>query len=128
MGLEVSTAALAIVYFEKLVFKGLVSKSNRKLVMSVCLVLAFKFNEANQEKETLKFLLDDIERVQSLSPKQVLQSEIYIFCHLLFGLKPADRDVLSHFHRLLKAIDQTPSNYLGEKQAEFYFESIDLED
>lgn len=45
-GLEISTLALAIVYFEKLIVKQIVFKENRKLKFAVCLLLAFKFNEA----------------------------------------------------------------------------------
>jgi|UPI00048FBEC3 hypothetical protein len=43
---EMSTLALAIVQFEKLVMKKLVIKRNRKLKFALCLILAFKFNES----------------------------------------------------------------------------------
>ena len=43
--IEISTAALAVVSFERLVLKGLVTKLNRRLTMATCLLLAFKFNE-----------------------------------------------------------------------------------
>ena len=44
--LEISTLALAVVYFEKLIIRKLVIKSNRKLKFATCLLLAFKFNES----------------------------------------------------------------------------------
>eukprot|EP00943_MAST-04B_sp_MAST-4B-sp1_P001437 g1437.t1 len=44
--LEISTLALAVVYFEKLIMRKLVIKSNRKLKFATCLLLAFKFNES----------------------------------------------------------------------------------
>mmetsp|Transcript_6083 Transcript_6083/g.13615 ORF Transcript_6083/g.13615 Transcript_6083/m.13615 type:complete len:533 (+) Transcript_6083:548-2146(+) len=123
VGLEMTTAALAIIYFEKLVFKGVVSKQNRKLVMSVCLVLAYKFNEKKnfQGSETLKKLLEDIERIQSLSPKQVLEAEFPVFGHLLFHLKVDTDEVMVHFSRLLKMTELNPITYLGEDLAKFFF-------
>jgi hypothetical protein len=45
--LELSTLALGIVYFERLVIKTLVMKTNRKLKFAACLLLAFKFNEGS---------------------------------------------------------------------------------
>ena len=50
LDLELSTAALAVVYFETLCLKRLVGKPNRKLVAAACLVLAFKFNECGPSK------------------------------------------------------------------------------
>ena len=52
--LELSTLALGIVYFERLVIKTLVMKTNRKLKFAACLLLAYKFNEgeSNDEDDT----------------------------------------------------------------------------
>ena len=46
--------------------------------MSVCLVLAYKFNEPlwRTEITPLRDVLADIERVQNLSPKVVLKEEL----------------------------------------------------
>jgi len=122
LNLEFSTAALAIIYFEKLVLKGVVLKQNRKLAMSVCLVIAFKFNEPKRPgAATLKDLLVDIERVQSLTHKQVLQAEFPVFGHLLFHLDVDKDQILYHFQKLLKAVETTPTEYLGEQQALFHF-------
>lgn len=49
--MQVSTIAFACIYFEQLCLKGLVAKANRRLVMAVCLVLAFKFNEVWQTRK-----------------------------------------------------------------------------
>ena len=123
LGIEMSTAALAIVYFEKLVLKGVVSKPNRKLVMSVCFVLAFKFNEQplGESRVPLSALLEDIERVQNLTPKQVLDAEFRIYAHLLFHLHVRKRDYMPHFQQLLHQIETNPSTYLGIDRAEYYF-------
>lgn len=46
VGTEVATMALAWVYFERLCLKGLVTKTNRRLTMSACLILAYKVRHA----------------------------------------------------------------------------------
>ena len=43
--IELSTVALAVILFERLCLKGLVTKANRRLTMAVSLLLAYKFNE-----------------------------------------------------------------------------------
>jgi len=45
LDIEMATAALAIVSFERLVISGCVTKHNRRLSMAVCLLLAHKFYE-----------------------------------------------------------------------------------
>jgi len=45
--MEVSTVALACVYFERLALDCRVDKSNRRLVFAACLLLAAKMNERN---------------------------------------------------------------------------------
>ncbi|CAE7572000.1 Cables1, partial [Symbiodinium microadriaticum] len=45
LGIEMSTIAIAFILFEHLCLKGVVTKTNRRLSMAVCLVLAIKFNE-----------------------------------------------------------------------------------
>jgi hypothetical protein len=101
--LELSTVALGIVYFEKLVFKGVVTKPNRKLIMSACLVLAFKFNEEpSADEQGVQALLDDIQQVQSLAPKQVLNAEFAVFAHLHFRLKVKESEWMPQFNHLVK--------------------------
>ncbi|KAJ1550476.1 CDK5 and ABL1 enzyme substrate 1, partial [Cladochytrium tenue] len=46
--LELSSVAVAFVYFEKLVLKGFVTKPNRRLVAAVCLLLAAKVNDPKE--------------------------------------------------------------------------------
>ena len=43
--LEISTVALAIIYFERLCLDCRVDKSNRRLSFAACLLLAIKINE-----------------------------------------------------------------------------------
>ena len=45
--MEISTLALAIIYFERLCLDCRVDKSNRRLSFAACLLLALKVNESN---------------------------------------------------------------------------------
>jgi hypothetical protein len=53
--------AIAVINFERLCIKGLVTKMNRKLTMAVSLLLAYKFNEnSNTYHKTIKHSPQDI--------------------------------------------------------------------
>ena len=45
-GLELSTLALACVYFERLCFQRCVTKFNRRVTFACCVLIAYKFNES----------------------------------------------------------------------------------
>ncbi len=47
--LELSTAAIAHVYLEKLILDNLARKESRKISAAVCLLLAIKFNESPRD-------------------------------------------------------------------------------
>ena len=49
LDLELSTAAIAHVYLEKLILLNLVRKHSRKVTAAVCLLLAVKFNEVPRD-------------------------------------------------------------------------------
>ena len=48
LDLELSTIALACVYLERLCWRNVLDKKNRRLASAACLILAFKWNEAVQ--------------------------------------------------------------------------------
>ena len=48
LDLELSTVALACVYLERLCWRNVLDKKNRKLASAACLTLAWKWNEAVQ--------------------------------------------------------------------------------
>ncbi|TMW57993.1 hypothetical protein Poli38472_013467 [Pythium oligandrum] len=117
LDLEVATAALACVYFEKLVLSHYVNKSNRKLYMSVCLLLAAKFNEPHASdalRLMIKKILAEIDQVHSLPSRDVLTTEFKVYAQLSFNLHVPLAEIHPHFTRLLKLIESNPRKYLDE--------------
>ena len=105
-----STAALAHVYFERLVLRRVVNKANRKLVAAVSLSLAAKWNEP----ESLGTLLAAVERHYSIPRATVFRSEFSAYAELAFDLRLEPGDIFPHFSRLLTQAERTPHDYLGE--------------
>ncbi|EOD30820.1 hypothetical protein EMIHUDRAFT_365216, partial [Emiliania huxleyi CCMP1516] len=119
---EVSTAALAHVYFERLVLRRVVNKANRKLVAAVSLSLAAKWNEP----ESLGTLLAAVERHYSIPRATVFRSEFSAYAELAFDLRLEPGDIFPHFSRLLTQAERTPHDYLGEANfAEFQAEFLE---
>ncbi|KAF1316763.1 Cyclin, partial [Globisporangium splendens] len=117
LDLEIATAAMACVYFEKLVLSHYVNKSNRKLYMSVCLLLAAKFNEpkASQSmKNAIKKILEEIDQVHSIPSREVLTAEFTVYAQLSFSLHVPLAEIQPHFTRLLKLIESNPRKYLDD--------------
>jgi hypothetical protein len=118
---ELSSGALSYIYFEKLVLKGVVIKTNRKLVGATCLLIAVKFNEgiyqASQFVRNFNTLAPST-WVNSFVIGDVLKLEFSVFSHLRFNLFVKGRDAAEHFLKLLAFKDMTLSDYLGISQAE----------
>ena len=84
---DVSTVAMAWVYFEHLVFrKNLVHKGNRKQLAGTCLVLAYKFNEpesiehddARDSLKTLASLIRKLDRKDPLDFEDITAGELEV--------------------------------------------------
>eukprot|EP00741_Cyanophora_paradoxa_P015595 tig00020902_g15055.t1 len=107
--MDVTTLALAIVYFEKLVLKNLVSKPNRRLLADICFLLAMKFSEPKYPACAPAFF-EAVSDVHGIPKKDLLRSEWAVFVDLNFSLHAPVRHVMPHFHRLsaLAAIDTRP--------------------
>jgi hypothetical protein len=109
MDFEYATAALAYVYFEKAVMLNAVEKSNRKLVASTALLLAYKYNEpvvtAEEEAQKRKMepLFDCLTQIFFVKHADVLGFEFTLFSLLQFELD-MDMDTLTvHLARMLLA-------------------------
>ena len=60
------TVALGWVLFEKLIYKGIVKKHNRKLIAAICLFVAFKetvYGGYTQNEERFQMLEQDFKKV-----------------------------------------------------------------
>lgn len=132
--LDISTVAVAWVYFEQLVIKGRVDKKNRKQIAGTCLVLAYKYyNESDDtedhtivdsegpSKETreLHELLSHIRNMDKkdrLDPADVLVKEFSVFAWLEFWVKLECDEVQHHVHAMLAYLEKDFELYYGSEQ------------
>jgi hypothetical protein len=136
LDLEVSTAVLAILYFETLCLKCLVDKVNRKLVSATCFFLAFKFNEAGPHHSVtlakllevclffavsfpfiffilLDLSLQTLESTFDVRRFDIFRSEFDVLVELDFNLHFTSAHVLPHFARVLQQLELVAQEYLG---------------
>lgn len=119
---ELSTVAIAIVSFERLILKRLVNKANRRLAMAICLLLAYKMNEFRENSTTnnggtetddasskgtthhhnIKEVVAELEAKFGVSRRSILAGEFAVFARLDFSLHIPARFVGPHFDRILK--------------------------
>ncbi|KAJ3222539.1 hypothetical protein HDU81_009819, partial [Chytriomyces hyalinus] len=99
--MELSSVALAFVYFEKLVIKNFATKANRRLIASVCLLLAAKVNDPKEVK--YNDLLEIVERVLEIPPKEVYQHEFSVYAALEFNLFIPRWQIMPHLERIIEA-------------------------
>jgi hypothetical protein len=117
LDLELSTAALAYAYFERLVLQNVVSKYNRKIAASVALLLAVKYNEPVTPEATcrarLAKVLGLLEHKMHVRRSDVLKSEVGALVYLHFDLEIKREALLHIFDRMLaKSFDPTiPDDY-----------------
>ncbi|XP_063934820.1 uncharacterized protein LOC135146622 isoform X2 [Zophobas morio] len=100
--LEVSSVALAELYFEKLTKKGFVHKGNRKLVVATCGLLAVKFNDHKTATGSIKQLCDSLERNLHVSKKEIFSFEFEVFSRLEFSLKAPLDKVMERYNKLVE--------------------------
>merc|ERR1712137_1443108 len=101
--LEMATVALAWVYFEMLLKKGHIIKSNRKLFGGACLVLAYKFNQDGCDVNGLQQLarcIQNLDRKDRLNLAALQAAEVRVFVFLEFGLVVSPERVLHHLQRM----------------------------
>lgn len=113
--LDMSTVAIAWVYFEKLVLGNHVRKSNRKLLAAACLVLAFKFNQHGDRTslQQLACCIRKLDRKDQLNLDDLQDAELKVFVWLKFSLRSRDADVMLHLHRMLNDLRRSMTEYYG---------------
>mmetsp|Transcript_19285 Transcript_19285/g.39891 ORF Transcript_19285/g.39891 Transcript_19285/m.39891 type:complete len:413 (-) Transcript_19285:787-2025(-) len=154
--LEISTVALACVYFERLCLDCRVDKSNRRLVFAACLLLASKLNEPNvglvmrnddkepsdgmgsrlqslvrpnkRSRNIFASLLEFFTEKWNLSLKHLFDAEWGVFAALGFSLHAKPSHVAFHFKRLMKQLQWNPRNYLAEKMYDQWQAALDNEE
>jgi hypothetical protein len=98
--LELSTTACAYVYFERLCLLNEVFKHNRKLMASVCLLLAYKFNEplniANPDKVKHGYFFSQLHDVLRTKKSDVLKHEFQVYVTLQMDLVVSLSDITRH--------------------------------
>ncbi|KAJ3128150.1 hypothetical protein HK098_005050 [Nowakowskiella sp. JEL0407] len=100
--IELSSLACSFVFFEKLCLKGIVNKQNRKLIASVCLLLAVKVNDPKEYD--YKVLLDAIDNEFDISSKNVLGNELFVYTSLEFQLFLPLVEVMPHLDRIVSIV------------------------
>jgi hypothetical protein len=113
--LELSSAALAYVYFEKLVSARRVAKINRKLVAAVCFFLAVKINDSKENAdfaELLERLADEFD----VSEQMIKQVEFQVYAALDFSLFVPQDEVLPHLERLMRERGMKWEDYVAEER------------
>jgi hypothetical protein len=150
--LEVSTMALAVVYFERLCLDCRVDKSNRRLAFAACMLLAAKINEANvvglvmqpedNEKKGLQSLIRPTQKSStifaslleffthdwSLSLKHLFSAEWGVFAALGFRLHATPSQVEFHFRRLMKVLGWNGLAYLGPEMYTQWQDCLEAEE
>jgi len=151
--IEISTLALACIYFERLCLDCRVDKSNRRLSFGACLLLAAKVNESNsmiaydrgvqtksdgsqlplmtswvkpnkKSGKIFESLIVFFTHDWSLSLKQLYAAEWIVFTALGFSLKAKPSEVAFHFKRLLRVLEWNPRSYLGSEMYRQWQESL----
>eukprot|EP00577_Skeletonema_sp_RCC1716_P001578 CAMPEP_0113425518 /NCGR_PEP_ID=MMETSP0013_2-20120614/30215_1 /TAXON_ID=2843 ORGANISM="Skeletonema costatum, Strain 1716" /NCGR_SAMPLE_ID=MMETSP0013_2 /ASSEMBLY_ACC=CAM_ASM_000158 /LENGTH=897 /DNA_ID=CAMNT_0000313691 /DNA_START=37 /DNA_END=2727 /DNA_ORIENTATION=+ /assembly_acc=CAM_ASM_000158 len=149
--IEISTLALACVYFERLCLDCRVDKSNRRLSFAASLLLAAKVNESNSmiafedpgvetsnrqniiesfvkpsKKSTKIFesLVVFFTHDWSLSLKELFAAEWIVFTALGFSLKARPSEVAFHFRRLLRVLEWNARSYLGSEMYRQWQDSL----
>ncbi|KAI9238718.1 MAG: hypothetical protein BYD32DRAFT_367180, partial [Podila humilis] len=113
LDLEISTAALAYAYFEKLSSSSPVTKENRKLMAS------YKVNEPKRPPGEFAALMKMMTKHMDVSAKDIKEHEFQVFSLLDFNLYIARQEFLPHFDQILYRQDYlNVQEYLGED--EFY--------
>lgn len=96
--IDPSCIALAYVYFEKLVLKNFVFKSNCKYVAPACLLLAVKYYGPRSQNYTP--LLKEMELKFDVTPKEILQYEFHVYKALNFSLSAQTHEIMPHLKKI----------------------------
>ncbi|XP_055349504.1 uncharacterized protein LOC129596293 [Paramacrobiotus metropolitanus] len=97
--LDLAVVALSYVYFEKLVLRGFINKPNRKILASVCVVLAAKMNDLSKEEH--RQLFHSIQAQLRVERTELNAFEFPVMVALGLDLHVPLRFVRYHYDRLM---------------------------
>jgi hypothetical protein len=115
LNLELSSLALGLVYFEKLVWSHCFEKGNAAVVLGSCCLLGHKFNEPQADgggEFVREHLLPRLASVLKVSAAALLRHEFTVWTRLGFGLHVPLAEVLPQFERLLSDATLDIEQYL----------------
>ncbi|RIB06968.1 hypothetical protein C2G38_2252924 [Gigaspora rosea] len=112
LDVELSTVAKAYAYFEKLILKKVVNKSNRRLIGAICLLLASKANDPIGMSYSP--LLESLHKHFDVTTKEITEQEFAMFAALDFELYLPTSEFMPHFERIFTTLDyDNIQDYLG---------------
>uniref|UniRef100_A0A0G4HMW8 Cyclin N-terminal domain-containing protein n=1 Tax=Chromera velia CCMP2878 TaxID=1169474 RepID=A0A0G4HMW8_9ALVE len=121
--IDACTAACAWVYFERLVLKKCVTKTNRKLLAGACLFLSYKFNQAPKDfpfaLQHISEALQSQDVTEDLSPSDLAAAEFRVYALLDFSLQLDRWDVTPHILSYLESKDSSFEQYYGMTEEQF---------
>ena len=96
--------------------------------MAVCMLLAYKFNEASEVstktsedvRSRLKRMFQYIDHEWEVSRQDIYDAEFGAYVKLEFTLHVPCQHVFLVYTRLLKLINKSSRSYLGDEMSEFY--------
>ncbi|CAJ0574301.1 unnamed protein product, partial [Mesorhabditis spiculigera] len=96
--LDDCTLASALLYFERIVLKGLISKFNRKLVAGSCLIVAVKVTDVGKTK--IKEIVEEVESRLREDRHELLSFELPLCVALGFELMPSIELLRPHLDKI----------------------------
>lgn len=123
--IELSTVAITFINFERLCFKGVVTKVNRKLTMAVSFLLAYKFNESVSPKsKQMESMFEFFDTEWKIPKKEIFEAEFGAFIHLGFLMHIPNQHINYMYNRLLKMMNKSSWQYLGEDMQQVYIQDV----
>lgn len=116
--IDISTVVHSVAYFERLVLSGFVDSENRRVVASVCLLLATKFYEAGIVKRSemmrkVHFVVSRMEDSFGVDARTIFAWELKVYVALEFNLMLQEKTGLAYLVALLATRNLTPVEFFG---------------
>ena len=98
-------AAVAWIYFERLLGQGLVNKQNRKVYCAACALLSIKFYAEASPRKSEDLTTSRLDSTGHLSQKTLLEREFEVYAALRFSLLLPLSEVQPTYEKILKRLE-----------------------